>query len=179
MEEDNRLGMQNEYKDLIKSLLIVLILILYIKTFIFSTTYIMGNSMYPTLNEGDILFINKIGTKLCSANKGDIVVIDAPDAKKNYIKRVIATAGDTVMIKDGKVYLNGEILEEDYIEEGIFTETYNEHKWEVPNGYVFVLGDNRRPMASNDSRFFGLVPVEAVRGTATFRYYPFNRIGKI
>ena len=154
---------------------------MFIKTFIFNTTYVLGNSMYPTLHERDRLFANKIPLYFSGPDRGDIVVLEAPDhPNKDYIKRVIGIGGDTVAIIDGKVYLNGELLEEDYIEKGAYTHVYSENYWEVPEGYVFVLGDNREEGASKDSRYFGCVPLESIKGIANFRYYPFNdRFGKI
>lgn len=170
---------QNEYKEWVKFILIAVIIALFIKTFLFSTTYVVGTSMYPTLEEGDMLFVNKIKLKFLPLNRGDIIVLKAPDnPKRDYIKRIIGVEGDIVLIQDGKVYLNGKILKEDYIKDNISTEAYDECKWEIPKGYVFVLGDNRG--ASNDSRVFGLVPLDKVVGVANFRYYPFGeKFGKV
>ena len=156
MEENNK-DVKKEAIEWIKSILLAVIIALFIKSFIFNTTYVLGNSMYPTLHERDRLFANKIPLYFSSPNRGEIIVLKAPDiANKDYIKRVIGVEGDTVAIIDGKVYLNGELLEEDYIEEDVYTEVYGENYWEVPEGYVFVLGDNRHEGASKDSRFFGM-----------------------
>ncbi len=110
----------------IKSILLAVIIALFIKSFVFNTTYVLGNSMYPTLHERDRLFANKIPLYFSSPNRGEIIVLKAPDiANKDYIKRVIGIeGGDTVAIIDGKVYLNGKLLEEDYIEEDVYTEVY-------------------------------------------------------
>ncbi|NLW40450.1 MAG: signal peptidase I [Tissierellia bacterium] len=181
MEEDNKKSVKAEIIEWIKSILIAIVIAVLIKTFVFNTTYVLGNSMYPTLHERDRLFANKIPLYFSGPKRGEIVVLEAPDASnKDYIKRVIGIGGDTVAIIDGKVYLNGKLLEEDYIEEGAYTHVYNENYWEVPEGYVFVLGDNRDEGASKDSRYFGCVPVESIKGITTFRYFPFNhRFGKI
>ena len=170
---------ENNLKQYISTVLIAIIIALFIKTFLFSTTYVVGTSMYPTLHEGNMLFVNKIPLYFSEPNRGDIVVFKAPDnPRKDYIKRVVGVEGDTILIQDGKVYLNGEILEEDYIEEGVITKTYDEYKWEIPKNHIFVLGDNRG--ASNDSRVFGLVPLDKVVGVANFRYYPFGeKFGKV
>lgn len=181
MEGDNNKTAKNEVLEWIKSILLAVVIAVLIKTFIFNTTYVLGNSMYPTLHERDRLFANKIPLYFSGPKRGEIVVLKAPDAtNKDYIKRVIAVGGDTVSIIDGKVYLNGQLLEEDYIEEGAYTHVYDQNYWEVPEGYVFVLGDNREEGASKDSRYFGCVPVDSIKGITTFRYYPFNhRFGKI
>lgn len=181
MKEVKNDKLKKETIEWIKSILLAIIIAVLIKTFIFNTTYVLGNSMYPTLHEKDRLFANKLPLYFSGPDRGDIVVLEAPDAEnKDYIKRVIGIGGDTVAIIDGKVYLNGKILEEDYIEEGSYTHVYSENYWEVPEGYVFVLGDNREEGASKDSRYFGCVPLESIKGIASFRYYPFNdRFGKI
>lgn len=181
MRRENTNKVKKEAIEWIKSILLAIAIAMFIKTFIFNTTYVLGNSMYPTLHERDRLFANKIPLYFSGPDRGDIVVLEAPDhPNKDYIKRVIGIGGDTVAIIDGKVYLNGELLEEDYIEKGAYTHVYSENYWEVPEGYVFVLGDNREEGASKDSRYFGCVPLESIKGIANFRYYPFNdRFGKI
>lgn len=181
MKEEKTNKVKKEAIEWIKSILLAIVIAVVIKTFIFNTTYVLGNSMYPTLHERDRLFANKIPLYFSGPDRGDIVVLEAPDApNKDYIKRVIGIGGDTVAIIDGKVYLNGKILEEDYIEEDSYTHVYSENYWEIPEGYVFVLGDNREEGASKDSRYFGCIPLDSIKGIANFRYFPFNdRFGKI
>lgn len=172
---------KGEIIEWIKSILLAIVIALFIKTFIFNTTYVLGNSMHPTLHEKDRLFTNKLSMRFSEIKRKDIVVIEAPDAPdKDYIKRVIGKEGDLVEIKDGKVYLNGEKLEEDYLAKDVYTHTYGQSYWKVPKDHVFVLGDNREEGASKDSRFFGCVPVDTIKGVANFRYFPFNeRFGKL
>ena len=100
--------------------------------------------------------------------------------RSDYIKRVVGISGDTVEIEDGEVYLNGEVLEEDYLEGNPYTYIYNDSIWVVQEGDVFVLGDNREEGASKDSRYFGTISLDAVKGITDFRYYPIDdRFGKI
>lgn len=181
MDKHSKRNNNSEAIEWIKSILLAIIIAVFIKTFLFNTTYVLGNSMYPTLHERDRLFANKIPLYFSGPDRGDIVILKAPDdPDKDYIKRVIAIGGDTVSIIDGKVYLNGELLKEDYVEENAYTHVYGQNYWEVPEGYVFVLGDNRRDGASKDSRYFGCVPVESIKGIVNFRYFPFNnRFGRI
>lgn len=175
MEENNKGKTKNEVMEWIKSIALAIIVAILIKTFIFNTTYVLGSSMHPTLNEKDRLFTNKLTLYFSEPDQGDIVVLKAPDnPSKDYIKRIIGLAGDTVEIIDGKVYLNGEMLEEDYLDEGAYTQTYDESQWIVPEGQVFVLGDNRKEGASKDSRYFGCIPVDSIKGKANFRYFPFD-----
>lgn len=181
MEEEKKKSNSSEIIEWIKSILLAIIIAVFIKTFLFNTTYVLGNSMYPTLYERDRLFANKIPLYFSGPDRGDIVILEAPDdPDKDYIKRVIAIGGDTVSIIDGKVYLNGNLLKEDYIEEDAYTHVYGQNYWEVPEGHVFVLGDNRRDGASKDSRYFGCVPLESIKGIVNFRYFPFNhRFGRL
>ena len=172
---------RKEIYEWIKSIALAIIIAVLIKTFLFNTTYVLGYSMYPTLHERDRLFTNKVVYMIGEPKKGDIVVLKAPDdPDKDYIKRVIGVAGDKVEIIDGKVYVNGEMLNEEYISEEAYTYTYNESVWEIPKGYVFVLGDNRNKGASKDSRYLGLISIDAIKGKAVYRYYPFdNRFGSL
>lgn len=97
--------------------------------------------------------------------------------KISYIKRIIAVAGDKVEIKDGKVYLNDEELEEHYLPEGIKTNQLNYNSLVVPENCVFVMGDNRN--ASMDSRTFGCIPINKIEGRVLLRYWPLKESGKI
>lgn len=114
--------------------------------------------------------------------RGDIVVLNPPggaSADKPYIKRVIGVAGDTLEIRNDTVFVNGVELEEDYIDDGnksrCNVDTQNCGPIEIPEGSVFVMGDNR--MSSEDSRYFGLVPIENIVGKAWITYWPGDRIG--
>ena len=97
--------------------------------------------------------------------------------KKSYIKRVIALEGEHVKIEDGKVYINGEQLEEEYLSEDVVTTSEVFYDFIVPKGYVFCMGDNR--LNSKDCRDLGCIPLEKIEGIVTFRFWPFNVWGKI
>lgn len=99
--------------------------------------------------------------------------------KMSYIKRVIALPGEHVQIKDGKVYINEEELQEDYLQPEVITETKNENTSDfiVPEGYVFAMGDNR--MYSSDCREFGCIPLEKIESKVWIRFWPLNLFGKI
>lgn len=181
MENNNEKESKSEAAEWIRSIGIAIVIAFFIKTFIFNSTYVLGNSMYPTLHEKDRLFAVKLTLYFSEPNRGDIIVLEAPDdPKKDYIKRVIGISGDKVQIRDGKVYLNDELLVEKYLDEDSFTMVYNVDTWIVPDGQVFVLGDNRDEGASKDSRYFGCVAIDSVKGITEFRYYPFDEgFGKI
>ena len=98
--------------------------------------------------------------------------------KESYIKRVIGLPGEHVLIENGKVYINGEILQEDYLDDSVRTErTGLFYDFIVPDGYIFAMGDNRAQ--SQDCRAFGCVPIEKVESKVFFRFWPFNKIGKV
>lgn len=179
MEENkkNDKDVKNETIEWIKCIGTAVVIVILIKTFIFNSTYVFGDSMYPTLHSRDRLFANKISLLFTKPSRGDVVIIHAPDVEdKDYIKRLVGLEGETIEIIDGKVYINGEIYEEEYLSEDSYTEPYNNTSyWEIPIGYIFVLGDNRAPNASKDSRDFGPVPLDSVTGIAGFRYFPLDK----
>lgn len=99
------------------------------------------------------------------------------NGKVSYIKRVIGVAGDHIKIENGKVYLNGKELQENYVAEGAMTISDRYTDIIVPEGYVFVMGDNREH--STDSRAFGCIPLEKVESKVWIRFWPLNKFGKI
>jgi signal peptidase I len=161
---------------------IALVLALLIRTFIAEPRYIPSESMFPTLYEGDRLVVEKVSYRLHSATSGDIVVFQPPAElqKRGYpkdqafIKRIIGTPGETVSVANGKVYLNGQPLAEDYIAEPP-NQPFPPVK--VPKDQFFVMGDNRNN--SNDSRYWGFLPQENIIGRAVFRFWPPERVGMI
>lgn len=97
--------------------------------------------------------------------------------KTSYIKRIIGVEGDRIQIKDGKVYVNGEALQEEYLQEGVETQAVIYNDIVVPEGYVYVMGDNRSE--SMDSRLFGCIPLEKVEGKVILRYWPISTFGVV
>ncbi len=97
--------------------------------------------------------------------------------KKSYIKRVIATEGQHVVIKDNTVFVNGIELKEDYLQKDVVTTSNVFNDFIVPKGYIFAMGDNRTK--STDCRELGCIPLEKVEGIVIFRFWPFNSLGKI
>lgn len=97
--------------------------------------------------------------------------------KTSYIKRVIGVAGDRIKIEEGKVFLNGEEINEPYLDEGVITQGGVYTDIIVPEGYVFVMGDNRSH--STDSRNFGCVPIDRLESRVAFRFWPFSKFGKV
>lgn len=147
-------------------------------------TIVDGNSMSPTLRNHNVLIIECLTTRFGEVETGDVVVLRIPElleGKKQYaIKRVIATENQHVAIKDGKVYVDGAALDEPYVNDvptlpgsGLYADML------VPEGCIYVLGDNRLPDKSRDSRVFGPVNTERVIGKSFFRIFPFSEIGSV
>jgi len=150
-----------------------------IVNYVVQITVVNGKSMQKTLHDGDRLIIEKISPKFGKIERGDIVTVDDPirleEKIRPIIKRVIAVEGDHVQILDGKVFVNGEELKEDYIN-GDTTLDVNEKYSDVnvEDGYIYILGDNRLPYMSTDSRTLGTEKLDYVTGKALLRFYPFN-----
>lgn len=180
----NQKPLKNEEEDgifeWIKSIVIALAIAALIKWLFFDATRVAGNSMLNTLHDGDMLFMNKIGKHFHDYKRGDIVILNAPDhPNRLYVKRVVGVPGDTVTLKDEKVYLNGEELDEPYTSVDYTLQTSYTYEWYLLDDQYFLLGDNRAEGASNDSRNYGPVEKDEIVGHAFFRFYPFNDIGKI
>jgi signal peptidase I len=154
---------------------------LLVEAFLIQAFWIPSPSMEPTLDVGDRVLVNKLSYKFHDVNRGDVVVFERPpgastgqnDEIKDLIKRVIAVGGDTVEAKEGNVYVNGDQIDEDYLEPG--TPTDNLPLTEIPDGQVFVMGDNRTN--SEDSRIFGPIDEDAIVGRAFIRVLPITDIG--
>jgi len=128
-------------------------------------------SMEPTLQEGEILLVNKLAYRFSQVEHGQIITFHYPlQPQLDYVKRVIGLPGDVVEVQAGQVRVNGRQLYEPYIS----APPEYSGRWEVPSGQVFVLGDNRNPSA--DSHVWGFVPLENVIGKAIAVYWPPNRV---
>lgn len=182
---------KSELREWIESILIALVLAMFIRTFFIEAYKIPSGSMRMTLIEKDRLMVNKLdyGPRIPFIHKrikgygtwerGDIIVFIYPgDGKRNFIKRLIALEGETVEIRNGDIFINGELVSDAKIKNRYY---YNRgefgadnQKTVVPPGHVFVLGDNSA--SSHDSRYWGFVPHENIVGKAVFIFWPFNRV---
>lgn len=173
-------------------------IVLLINSEVFAITEVSGRSMENTLVEGERLYLNKLSYKFSDPKVGDAIVflegetnngfidrikntiedvkmsIDKNPRRNRYIKRVIAIAGDKIEISDGVVCINDKYLEEYYIK-GTTSENTLEYPLIVPEGKLFVMGDNREN--SNDSRMFGFVDFRSIEGKVTYRIWPLDKIG--
>ena len=170
--KSNSLG--EEAKDWVISIVAAVVMALLIRTFIVELYIVDGPSMKPTLQHEERLVVNKFIYRLRNPEKGEVLIFRYPrDPSRDFIKRVIATGGDTIEIKEGRVYVNDQLLKEDYILEKTRTEY---PKVTIPEGTVFVMGDNRNN--SDDSRFadVGFVPLDLIKGKAVIVFWPLDNI---
>jgi signal peptidase I len=152
--------------DIIETLVLSVILFAAINV-ISARIRVDGFSMEPTLKTGEFVIVNKLAYKLGEPARGDVIVFHFPrDPEQEYIKRVIGLPSDHIMISNGKVYVNGEAVDEPYI---AAAPAYMS-EWTVPSDALFVLGDNRNN--SSDSHNWGPVPMGNIVGKAIFVYWP-------
>lgn len=181
---ENKKDKKKEDKDgpleWIKTILLALLLAAVIKTFIMDATKVAGNSMLNTLHNNDMLLVNKIGKNFTDYDRGNIIILKAPDyPNRLYVKRIIGIPGDTITLRDEKVFLNGEELKEKYTSVDYTLPVSEQIEWTLANDEYFVMGDNRLEGASNDSRNFGPINKSEIVGHAFVRFYPFQDAGKI
>ncbi len=191
---------ENFFWELIKTIVIVGLLVFFVRFFVIQPYYIIGSSMEPDYHNGEYLFIDELSYRFSQPTRGDVVVFKHPDETciayvegspvlksflqgpcKNYIKRIIGLPGETVKIQDGKVFVineenpNGLALAEPYIESGLVT--LGNQTVSVGENEFFVLGDNRKPNASSDSREWGLLNKEYIVGKAWLKVLPISELG--
>ena len=157
---------------IIKSLIpyiIIIIVVILVRTFIATPVRVNGSSMYPTLKGNEIMLLNKLG----KIDRFDIVVLKIEEEDDNLIKRVIALPGESIEIKDNTIFINDKALSDKY---GLGN-TYSIDKVTLKDDEYYVLGDNR--IISMDSRVFGPIKKEDIKGTTNFVMYPFKSIGKV
>lgn len=145
--------------------------------FLYQPVRVEGTSMQPELRDQDRLFINKFAYHFENISRGDVVVFHYPrDPSKSYIKRIIALPGDSLDIDDGRVYVNGQFIDEPYVPRRYRDERSMPETVIPPNEY-FVMGDHRS--ISSDSRDFGPVERDLIYGKAAFVYWPADNMGVI
>ncbi len=162
-----------EAKDWAISILIALVIAFVIRYFIVELYLVDGPSMRPTLQSAERLVVNKFIYRFRAPERGEILVFRYPkDPSRDFIKRVIAVPGDTIEIKDGRVFVNQQLMNEPYI----LSKTRGDYPLTtIPEDHIFVMGDNRNN--SEDSRFadVGFVPYELVKGKAMMVFWPWDQ----
>ena len=155
-------------KEVIPYIVIVVVVVL-IRTFIITPVRVDGDSMKNTLKNGDILLLYK----LSSIDRFDIIVLDEEKDNEKIIKRVIGLPGETVAIKKGKIYINDKVIDDEYA----YGETSDYNKVTLKDDEYFILGDDR--LISKDSRYFGPIKDNEIKGKIVFRLFPFTKIGTV
>ncbi|PAD35636.1 signal peptidase I [Terribacillus saccharophilus] len=162
---------------------IAIIALFIFRSYFYFPSTVYGESMAPTLEDQNKILISRVG----NIDRFDEVVFHAPDQDASYVKRVIGVPGDKIEYKNDVLYVNGKKHAEPYLkemknamqEDALFTNNFKLRdvigEDTIPDGYLFVMGDNRRN--SKDSRMFGLIPQSTVIGEVKFRYYPFPQMG--
>ncbi len=173
---------KTELRENLLTAVIALVVAFSIRTFVAEPRYIPSDSMLPTLEEGDRIAVEKISYRWRAPKTGDIVVFRPPQQLQQYgygdnqafIKRIVGAPGQTIAVRNGRVYINSTPLPEDYIAE---PPSYHLDPVTVPSDRFFVMGDNRNN--SNDSHVWGFLPSKNIIGRACFRFWPFARVGQI
>ncbi len=179
MSSKKETSWQDSASDWLVSIIVAVALAFCIRTFLVEPYMVEGSSMYPTLVNHERLIVDKLSYFIGNPKRGEIVVFRFPkDESRDFIKRVIAVGGDTVEMRNGQVFVNGTALQEAYIykNDPKGRNLSNYRKAVVPEGTIFVLGDNRNN--SEDSRFadVGFVPHKLVKGRALAAFWPLNRM---
>ena len=152
--------------DLLETVVLAFVLFLVINA-VSARVRVDGLSMLPTLKDGEFVLVNRLAYRIGEPARGDIVVFrSTTNFDLDLIKRIIGVPGDDVRVADGRVIVNGLALSEPYIN----AEPRYSGEWSVPQGYLFVLGDNRND--SSDSHAWGLLPLQNVIGKAILIYWP-------
>jgi len=181
-------GLWSEMRSLLRDIIFAGVIAILIVVFVIQPVRVEGQSMMPKLHDQDRIFVNKFIYPLREwlgdrepIKRGDIVVLLFPnDPSKSYIKRVVGLPGERVEIDDGKLIIDGKVVDEPYLDREYLSHDSTPTPVDVKSHHYFVMGDNRNN--SSDSRSWGLVPEKYIYGQAIFRYYPFmpfERVGKI
>lgn len=170
MTSENKQKVKSEVVSWIKTFVIAVVIAIAVNAFVIVNAKVPSGSMERTIMTNDRIIAYRLSYKFSAPERGDIVVFRYPDDRDVlYVKRIIGLPGETVEMIDGTVYINGEVLKEDYLKEDAYG-SYGPYT--VPEGKYFMMGDNRN--LSWDSRFWEntFVPKSDILGKGVFRYYP-------
>lgn len=171
--EHRQEGKKSSLLELIESVAVAILLAVVIRLFILAPFYIPSGSMEPTLRIGDRIIVSKISYLFKEPQRGDVVVFRYPlDPSRDFVKRLVGLPGETVSLRNGRLYINGQLVPEDYLPRDMKFADFGPVR--VPTGYYFVLGDNRNN--SDDSRVWGPLPRQNIIGKAVLVYWPPQRV---
>jgi signal peptidase I len=182
VRRESRQGLWSESLKLLRDIVLIIAVFVLLGVFVAQPVVVEGTSMLPQLHDGERLLVNKLvyykfkSVSWGHIERGDIVVFWYPkEPDKSYVKRVIGMPGETVEVREGKVYINGKELQEDYLDAEHNQSLPSFQAKRVDEHFYFVMGDNRDN--SSDSRYWGLVPEKYIYGKAFFRYWNPSNIG--
>ncbi|WP_035342368.1 signal peptidase I [Halalkalibacter hemicellulosilyticus] len=170
---------KNEWMEWVKAIVVALLLAFLIRTFLFTSYEVQGESMEPSVFDGERFIVNKVGYGFSDPQRFDLVVFHASETE-DYIKRVIGLPGDQISYTNDTLYINGEEIEEPFLEamkkdgRDRYTRDFAMEEI-VPEDHVFVLGDNRPN--SLDSRRLGFIPMDHIVGKVDLRFWPITDVG--
>ena len=174
-------GLRKELREWIVSFVAALVLVVIIRSFLFTIIRVDGPSMSDTLLDGDALFVNVLDMKLNQPERFDVVICRFPNRSDQYVKRVIGLPGDTLSVRGGVLYINDQPIEEPFLSEARtvrFDKASNSFgPVRIPEGCYYVMGDNRDD--SNDSRNVGMITEDMFIGKVEYIIFPFHRIGAV
>ena len=163
---------KNEWIDWIKAIVIAMIIAFFLRTFVFATSVVQGESMYPTLQDGERVIFNKFIYLIGEPERGEIVIIQRPS--KNYVKRVIGLPNETIEVRDHTLYINGK-SQQIGDDNNFINNTTDFGPITIPEESYFVMGDNRS--ISKDSRNgLGFISEEEIVGRSEFVIFPFSEV---
>lgn len=172
---------KKDAREWVVSIVTALLAVLIIRSFFFTIIRVDGTSMTDTLQNNDRLFVTVLDMKLHGPDRFDVVITHYDDTRKEYVKRVIGLPGDTLKVKSGVLYVNGEAYEEPFLSPDRIVNyslpQYDFGPIEVPEGSYFVMGDNRDN--SRDSRRVGFLSEDKIVGKVRYIIWPLNRIGSV
>lgn len=183
---ENANPLKNEAWEWIKALLIAAALVFIVRWLVFAPFIVEGPSMEPNFHTGERLIVNKFIYKWGKPERGEVIVFHATK-DKDYIKRVIALPGEKVKVDGDQVYVNNQLLDETYLKQalddaakkGIPYNTRNFSEQIVPEGSIFVMGDNRSNSSDSRDSSVGFVKYDQIVGRADLKFWPFNKIGLV
>jgi signal peptidase I len=159
--------------DWIQAIGIALILSIVIRLFLFEPFNVSGPSMEKTMHTGNLVLVNKLIYHVREPKQGEVIVFHTRQ-QKDYIKRIVAVAGDKVEAANNRLVINEKVVEEPYLDQGMITRDFA--KMTVPPGHVFVLGDNRLNSEDSRSPIIGPVPLKQIVGRADLIYWPIQKM---
>lgn len=163
--EKRRLEWSQRLQKISKVAILLILFLGIVDRFFFSIIQVEGRSMEPTFNHGDIIALSRMGIREGSLSRGEVVLFN--HGSRLYVKRILGLPGELVEIRDGDIYINGKIVKNAFTME--HTYAYNIDKWDLDVGEYFVVGDNRNKDLSRDSRIFGPIKIDEIKGKYIFK----------